>query len=338
MAFRLKVVCQSAPGRAALALAALTLCLLWAYWTTLATMADRWATDAQYSHGFLVPVFAAVVLWFRRDQFPVGELAPSWWGLPWLLGGLALHLAGPGLGYEPLDAFSLLPTVAGVCVLVGGGAALRWVWPAIAFLGFMLPLPYQVELFLAQPLRRLATVATTYLLQLLGFPALSEGNIILIDDLRLGVIDACSGLGMLVTFFALSTAVALVIERPLTDRLVLVFSAIPIALVANILRITATAVAHVTLGSDVGNTTHNLAGWLMMPLALGLLWLELWYLKRLLIEVEPPQPLALNLKESSLPLHPSSRPIETPTRTSGRTAAVAPPSRAEHPDPCEQTR
>src|SRR5262245_50015071 len=137
MAFRLKAVCRSAPARAALTLAALTLCLLWAYWTTLATMADRWATDAQYSHGCLVPVFAAVVLWFRREQFPAAELAPSWWGLPWLLVGLALHLAGPGLGYESLDAFSLLPTVAGVCVLVGGRATLRWAWPAIAFLGFM---------------------------------------------------------------------------------------------------------------------------------------------------------------------------------------------------------
>src|SRR5437763_1239987 len=56
MAFRVRVVYQSVPGRAALALAALMLCLLWAYWTTLATMAERWATDAQYSHGFLVPV------------------------------------------------------------------------------------------------------------------------------------------------------------------------------------------------------------------------------------------------------------------------------------------
>src|SRR5262249_8377614 len=134
----------------------------------------------------------------------------------------------------------------------------------------------QVETALAHPLRRLATVASTYCLQTLGFPALAEGNVIVIGALKLGVIDACNGLGMLVTFFALSTAAALIAARPLLDRLVIVASAIPIALVANVVRITGTAVVYETLGSDVGELLkHDLAGWLMMPLALGLLWLEL---------------------------------------------------------------
>jgi exosortase len=293
------------------ALAALTVCLLWAYWPTLETMAERWSSDPQYSHGFLVPVFAAVVLWYRRDRFPAGRLAPSWWGLPWLLTGLALHVAGGQVAFAFLDDFSLLPTLAGLCLLLGGGPALRWSWPAIAFLGFMLPLPYRVELLLAHPLRRMATVASTYLLQLLGFPAQSEGNVILIDELRLGVVDACSGLGMLVTFFALSTAFALVIQRRLGDRIVLVLSAVPIALVANILRITATAVVHTTLGSAAANALmHDLAGWLMMPLALGLLGLELWFLGRLLLPQEAPRPLPLRLAEKPLPSPYPSRPGE----------------------------
>jgi exosortase len=317
-----------------LTLAAATLCLLWAYWPTLTTMAERWSTDAQYSHGFLVPVFAAAILWFRRERFPDGRLEPSWGaGVVWLLAGLGLHLLGGRLAVEPLDAFSLLPTLVGLCLLLGGWTALRWAWPAIAFLGFMLPLPYQVELFLAHPLRRVATSATTYLLQLLGFPALAEGNVILLDDLRLGVIDACSGLGMLVTFFALATAFAVVIERPLLDRIVLVVSAIPIALIANILRITATAVAYRTLGSATGNLlTHDLAGWLMMPLALGLLWLEMIYLRRLLVEVEPPRPLPLSLNGPPRSAPPPSRQADIVPREPRPL-----PARAAQPDPCEHT-
>jgi exosortase len=236
------------PGRAALVLLALGVCLVWACWTTLAGLVERWSGDPQYSHGFLVPVFALVVLWFRRDQFPSGRLTPTWWGLPVLVAGLGLWLLGARLYYVPVEAFALLPILAGLCLLTGGRALLAWSWPALAFLVFMLPLPYQVEGLLAQPLRRLATVASTYLLELLGFRALSQGNVILIGDAPpLAVAGACSGLGMLLTFFALATAVALVIRRGPLDRVVIVVSAVPIALAANILRITVTAAAHASL-------------------------------------------------------------------------------------------
>jgi exosortase len=281
---------------AAAVLAALGLCLLWAYWPTLRAIADRWSHDPQYSHGFLVPVFALIVLWSRRQWFPAGPPRPSWWGVAWLLGALVLRLAAGYLYLEPLDGLSLLPALVGICLLLGGRPALRWAWPALAFLGFMLPLPFQADVALAYPLRRLATLASTYLLQTFGLPAFAEGNIIVMDDLRLGVVDACSGLGMLMTFFALATAMALLIDRPLLDKLLLVASAVPIALVANIARITGTAVAHQTLGPEAARAIlHDLAGWLMMPLALGLLWLELRLLARLLVPAEPAGPLPLPL-------------------------------------------
>ncbi len=262
----------------------LGLAVLVSYWLTLGIMVDRWWHDPQYSHGFLVPVFAAAVLWFRREQLRGVQMRPSCWGLAMLGAGFGLRLAGTVLDIDSVDAFSLLPTLAGLVWLVGGLAVWRWSWPAIVFLGFMLPMPYQLEIALAQPLRWLATEASTYVLQTLGFPALAEGNIIHIDQLKLGVIDACSGLGMLVTFFALATATAMVVKVPWLDRAVLVVSAIPIALIANITRITGTAVAHATLGEAAGKAVmHDLAGLLMMPLALGLLWLELRLLAHLLV-------------------------------------------------------
>jgi exosortase/archaeosortase family protein len=90
---------------------------------------------------------------------------------------------------------------------------------------------------------------------------------------------------MLITFIALSTAAALVVKRPLLDRIVLVLSAIPVALLANIVRIVLTGTLHETVGGHVADTFyHELAGWIMMPLALALYWLELAILSRLLIE------------------------------------------------------
>src|SRR5262249_26304438 len=141
-----------------------------------------------------------------------------------------------------LDNLSLLPCLAGLCVLLGGWPALRWAWPAIAFLFFMLPLPYSVEVAWAYRLRLTATVTSTFALQTLGFPAIADGTDIHIDDSTLEIAPACSGIGMLLIFFALSTAIILVIKRPWVDKLIILLSAIPIAILANIVRITLTAV------------------------------------------------------------------------------------------------
>jgi exosortase len=275
----------------------------WAYWPTLTGMADRWSGDPQYSHGFLVPVFALALLWSRRELMPKGPLQTNWWGLGLLGIGFLCRFVSAYFYLEPLDGLSLLPTLLGLCLLLGGTATVKWCWPAVLFLGFMLPLPYTLEMALSQPLRRLATVASTFALQTLGFPAISEGNIIVVHEIRLGVIDACSGLGMLFTFFALATAVAIMINRPLGDRIIIFFSAIPIALVVNIIRITMTGFVYITMGEEIGhNLGHDLAGWLMMPLALGFLWLELKFLNSLFLPVEGSQPIPVALSNEAQPL------------------------------------
>ncbi|MBI3410345.1 MAG: exosortase/archaeosortase family protein [Planctomycetes bacterium] len=276
------------------AAAALTLAFLWCFWPSLRIMAQRWSNDPQYSHGFLVPVFALVVLWSRRHMLAGAAWQPAWFGLPVLASGIFLKLVAAQIDLDPLDTFSLLPTLTGLGLFVGGWNFLRWCWPALAFLAFMVPLPFQIEIAMAHPLRRLATGMSTYLLQTLGYPAVAEGNIILIGQSRLGVAEACSGLGMLMTFFALATAMALVIRAPLLDRLVLVASAVPIAVIANVVRITATGAAGQMFGDETADwIMHDLAGWLMMPFALLVLWLEMLYLARLLPlrAIQPSRPL-----------------------------------------------
>lgn len=277
-----------------LALAGLTTALAWSYWPTLEKMADRWNRDPQYSHGFLVPIFAGLILWVRRPLFGEAVWQPTWWGLPLLVVGAGLRVAAAFRDIELLAAMSLLPTLVGLVLLVGGWSMVRWSWPAQAFLVFMIPLPYQFEIALSHPLRAIATRSSTFLLQLLGYPALHEGNVILIEDIRLGVIDACSGLGMLMTFFALATAMAFLVKAPLGDRLLLFVSAIPIAIVANVLRIVGTGIAYIHLDSETAHAImHDLAGWLMMPIALGILWFESWYLSWLFPVQAPAQPLAI---------------------------------------------
>lgn len=260
--------------------------LLWAYWTTLAELAQLWSHDPQYSHGYLVPAFALYLLWQRREKLNGVGLAWDGWGLLLLALGTVLRLAGAFLFLPWLDVASLLPCLAGLCVLFAGRRSLGWSWPALGFLLFMLPLPYRVQIALAQPLQNIATWASTYLLQTLGFPTLAEGNIILLNETRIGVVEACNGLSMLITFFALSAAVAILLPGHWLHRILIVLSAVPIALAANILRILTTAILHETVGAGIANLLfHDLAGWFMMPLALTMMGLEWWLLRRLLVEV-----------------------------------------------------
>jgi exosortase len=294
--------------------------LLWAYGSTLGELVRRWAGDPQYSHGYLVPAFAALLLWLRRGRLAGARLAPSRWGFAFLLTGIVMRLAGTWFYFSWLDPVSLLPCLAGVCLLAGGWAALRWAGPAVAFLFFMIPLPYNLSLALADPLQTIATEASTYALQILGRPALAEGHVILLNEVELGVVEACSGLRMLVVFFALATALALVSRRPLWEKLVLIASAVPIALVTNIARITATGFLHDTAGPELANAVfHDLAGWLMMPVALLLLGLELKLLQKLFLEAE-----AADAVSPRLPLN-RPGPLPPLRRSQRRLAAVPQP-------------
>jgi len=151
-------------------------------------------------------------------------------------------------------------------------------------------LPYRIENAVGPPLQRMATLVSTYILQTFGLPAQAEGNVINLEDVQIGVVEACNGLGMLMMFFAYATAVAMVIRRPLLDRIIIVLSAAPIALIANILRIATTGLLHAySTRAIADHVYHDLAGWLMMPMALVMFGAELFILSKLFIEVDAPQ-------------------------------------------------
>jgi exosortase len=295
---------------------------VWSYWPTLEHLTDRWWHDPQASHGFIVPILALLVLWSRKQTFPTDSIQPAFWGVGVIGGAALLRLLGVYFYLDWFDGLSMLVTLTGVTALVGGFPLLRWSWPALVVLLFLLPLPYGLEIALGAPLQRLATLAGTYTLQTLGFPAVSEGNIIVLDDYQIGVMEACNGLGMLVAFFALSTTVALIAQRPLSDRLVIFFSAIPIGVLMNLLRIAATGVAFPLFGRHVADTIfHDLAGWLMMPLALATLWLELQFLSHLFVTRASCGPIPVPFTRAPLPIPDrtcSASPVPAPVRAASQ--------------------
>ncbi|MBO0698699.1 MAG: exosortase/archaeosortase family protein [Zavarzinella sp.] len=285
----------------------------WVYWPTFAELYDTWTTHPEYSHGLLVPFFALYLLFKRK---PAITVEPTPWpvlGFATLVFAILIRLAGSATSFLPVEGLSFVLCLAAVAMLAGGRAGLVRFWPPIVFLVFMIPLPYEASRLLGAELQRVATFASTFLLQCFGQPAIPEGNRILIEDVTLNVVEACSGLRMLVTFVAFSVAAVLLMDRHWLVKMLVLGSAVPIALVTNVLRITATGLAHVWLhDSDskgkVLDFIHDFNGWMMMPVGLTFLLLELWLFKHLLIE----RPAAGYQPPVASPLQPAAAPRAKP--------------------------
>lgn len=262
----------------------LTVLTAGAYFDTVLKAADRWSNDPQYSHGFLVPLFSLYLLYQRRGLIAGRELFPSLWALVALGLAVALRFAEAVYFYNGLDPLSLVPAFAAVLLASGGVPALRWGWPAAGFLVFMVPLPFRIQTLLSGQLQSLATAASSAVLVALGYPAVTEGNVILLGEIKVGVVEACSGLGMVVTFAALSAGFALLVRSPVWIKVALLLGSLPVALLANGIRICATAILSEADRREAAQALyHDLAGWFMIPLGCAFILVELWLLNRVLV-------------------------------------------------------
>ena len=251
---------------------------LWAFWPTICQLVSRWSDDPQYSHGFFVPAIAVFIAWCRREDVLPSSSTPQNSGLLWIAAGFACYVAGSHIAFDWLQGFAILPVLTGIALVLGGQWLLAVVWPSVLFLLFMIPLPFRFEVAMAQPLQQLASRASVFALQTLGVVATRNGNLLYLENYVLGVAEACSGLRMLVVFFALSTAFAVLSRRSWIHNLILISSAVPIALICNVGRIVITGLLYLTAGEEIaGKVFHDFAGWLMMPSALLMMWLEMKY-------------------------------------------------------------
>jgi exosortase len=274
---------------------ALVAVLIWGYWTTLVEVARAW-DNPKYSHGYLVPAFTAALIWMRREPFRAATIGARWAGVALLGVGLSAWLLFTYSANITPKMYSMVPCVMGIFLLVGGWPVLRWAGPAVLFLAFMFPLPTFLDSGLLTPLQKIATSSSNYVLQTMGIASYRDGNTIHIGEVGLNVVEACSGIRMLTIFMALAVAITLVTDRPMWERIVIVVSAVPIALLVNIIRITITGICHLTVGKELADTIfHDLAGWVMMPMALGFLYIEFQILANLVIDEGPIGPVRIGV-------------------------------------------
>ncbi len=273
--------------------------MTWAYWNGLAGIAQAWESP-QYSHGYLIPGFTVALLYFRRQ--PLSVTVPVWQrvlGLVFIAVAMLIRIAATQRAIMTIDRLMYIPSLMGVFLIIGGLSSLRWSAPPLGFMVFMYPLPRFLEDDMLRPLQSLATKVSLYVLQTLGVESYSEGNRIMLDQIQMGVVDACSGLRMLTIFSALAAAIAMIsTNRPWWERITILFSAIPIALAVNVIRITVTGLMYNFGVKDeiVQMVLHDAAGLIMMPMALGMLYLEYQILAKLVIEETPERLSPISLK------------------------------------------
>jgi exosortase len=266
------------------ALGAAGLVLALAYAPNLLELGRTWGNDENYTHGFLVIPIALFILWRRLAENPwepgSGLGTAPWWGWALLAAALVVRAVAYERSFQWVETATVLPAIIGLTWAFGGRPLLYSAWPAILFLVFMLPLPNAVNGLIALPLQRIAATGSYFLLQLSGFWVIQQGNILHLSTpfgtRPLDVALACSGLKMLMTLAATVTATIMLLPLPAWKRIVLLISAVPIALISNITRIVTTGWCYYYLADETAlHWAHDISGWMMMPLALILVGLEL---------------------------------------------------------------
>jgi len=176
---------------------------------------------------------------------------------------------------------SLVPLIAGIVLFWFGWDVLKLAALPVAYLSFMVPLPYIVYDSLAFPLKLLVTKASVSVLKMLNISVLREGNIIMFPQTVLEVADACSGLRSLMSLLALVVVLAFVAQKSTINRVVLITSAIPVAILMNMLRVVITGVLANLYGAEVAEGFfHEFTGVAIFALAMIVLFYESTLLRK----------------------------------------------------------
>jgi exosortase len=258
---------------------------LWVYWPTAVSLAKEWQSNDDYSVGQLVPLVALFLIWRERRTLKECRLAPCWWGFGLILFAQAVNIVSFLFMYESGQRYAMVLTITGLVLTVAGWQVFRRLIWVMLFLFLMVPLPGRIHNTISGPLQTLATNGAVFLLELTGMTVGQEGNVILLNHhTPLAVAEACSGLRMLTAFLVVAATLAYLVKRPPWQKAVLLASSVPVAIACNLARLWVTAVLYVVVDSKTAEWFfHDAAGLAMMPLAVVILAVELWLMKKLVI-------------------------------------------------------
>lgn len=262
------------------------------FYEEVTTVVGKWS-DPSWSHGILIPFFSLYFLNQDKDKILRLETRPNYLGLFLLIFCLviySLNIVHFQIAYAlPLTAIA---SVGAAVLFLGGWKLVKYTWLPIAYLVFAVPLPTRLLNSITMPMRLFASKISTVLLNLVnGLEATDRGNIIDViykgEPLvpSLSVAEACSGMRLLMAFMALGVAMAYLHYRPVWQRLVLLCSTIPIAIICNVVRVTITGFIFILWDPQYAKGIyHDMLGMMMLPLAFGLYGGLAWFMSNLFVD------------------------------------------------------
>ncbi len=244
------------------------------YYNVVWRLIEQWSDDPNFSHGFIVPLFSAFIVWTKRKELAALPLKPSPWGLAIIVGSLLLVVVG-SLGAEIFVArVSLIVLLAGVTLFLSGWQYFRALLFPWLFLFLMVPIPAIIFSQMTLPLQTLAAKLAAAALQLAGIPVFREGNIIALPAMPLEVAEACSGIRSLLSLGTLAIIYGYFTEERVFLRVLLAIAAIPIAVLANGFRIFGTGIMVQYWSPERAlGFFHEFSGWLVFLVSMCLLFM-----------------------------------------------------------------
>ncbi len=274
----------------------IALSLLFLYAGVLVRLGKNWWTDENYSHGLLVPFVIGFIIWMEFDELKkVRQVASVWLGGSIVVGAFLMFLAGTLSAELFTQRVSFFLMLIGVIVYFFGTKIIRLLVVPFVLLLLAIPIPQVIFNKIAFPLQIWASQAAVWGIRLVDVPTVRKGNVIEIlpngatQIIALEVVEACSGIRSLMTLMTLALILAYFtrVKRELAANgwldflknydvwraVILMLSAIPIAVLTNAARVTATGVLTYYYGKQATESTlHEILGWSVYVVALGLLF------------------------------------------------------------------
>jgi len=223
------------------------------------------------SHGFLIPPLVAWIIWTERERILAAPVRPDARGL-WLLPVASVCYLVGRLGAEFfLTRISLIINLTALIWIFWGPRRLSALKFPLLLLATMIPIPQLIYKAVSEPLQRLASTLGTQIAQAAGVTVFQDGNIINLAATSLGVEEACSGMQSIVALVVGSLLLGFLQLRSGWLRLILLLSAFPIAIVANVIRVSGTAILADHWQQAAMGFYHYFSGWAVFMAAFSLL-------------------------------------------------------------------
>jgi exosortase D (VPLPA-CTERM-specific) len=263
------------------AVAFLIVALALVFQRTFVYLFTNWQRE-EYSHGMLIPLISAFLLWQRRRLFERLPLTGSWSGVGIVVLGLLLLLVDSGASIVSIDAYALVIVIAGCVVAAIGWQGFRLALAPIALLLLMVPLPVFWYNNLSSELQLISSQVGVAIIRACGVSVFLEGNVIDLGTYKLQVAEACSGLRYLFPLMTLGVIVAYLFKGKTWTRWFIFLSTIPISVLMNSFRIGMIGLLVDRFGSaQAEGFLHQFEGWVIFMSCFALLLLECALLLRI---------------------------------------------------------